>query len=259
MRARTALLASSLLISSLLATAPALAFGPERFAAKAVEIDGVYGSVTVVVDPAARDVTIGAGGSAKWLPSVAVSKSGDTVRLEQKDRPRNMNDRNRDEQITVNVVVPPGTALLIDDQVGDSRIGDLNGPLTFKNMQSGKVRAGSVTTAQVGITGSADVVVGDVAGPAKVAISGSGDVELGKVAGGVDVAVSGSGDIKVGAVDGAVAVSISGSGDVEIGPGRADPLRVDISGSGDVRVAATVVNQTIRNSGSGSVRIGKGG
>lgn len=252
MRSTAVLLASTLV----LAAAPALAFGPQTYTAKSVEIEGVFGTVTVKVDPSARDVTVSAGGSARWLQEFEASQSGDALLLEQRDRPERMRLKDTDDQITVDVTVPPGTALILEDHAGNATIGDLDAAVTLEDLQTGRIVVGRVTAADVGITGGAAVEIGAVGGPLNVTVSGSGDIKTGPVSGNVMTRISGSGDVVIGSVNGKVDTKISGSGNVELGGGRADPLIVGISGSGNVKVMATVGAQEIRNSGSGKVTIG---
>lgn len=262
------------IFSTILAATPAFAFAPQSFTARAVEIDGVYGTITVTVSPGAGEVTVSASGSPRWLPEFVAERSGDTLRLVQKDRPRRINDDTRDQRIDVRVTVPAGTALTLSDQIGDATVGDLDGPFTLDSLNSGEVTVGRVTMARLNITGSGDVVVAGTSGDAVAAIMGSGDVRIdrvggaldarimgsgdiqaGPVAGGVNAAIYGSGDIAVASLDGAADAQISGSGDIDLGTGRADPLTVQINGSGDVRFAGAVGAQTVRNTGSGTVRI----
>lgn len=266
--------AISAIFATLVSATPALAFAPQSFTARAVEIDGVYGTITVTVSPGAGEVTVSASGSPKWLPEFKAERSGDTLRLVQKDRPRSINDDTRDQRIDVRVTVPAGTALTLSDQIGDATVGDLDGPFTLDSLNSGEVTVGRVTMARLNITGSGDVVVAGTSGDAVAAILGSGDVRIdrvggaldarimgsgdiqaGPVAGGVNAAIYGSGDIAVASLDGAAEAQISGSGDIDLGTGRADPLMVQINGSGDVRFAGAVGTQTVRNTGSGTVRI----
>ncbi len=260
------------------AALPASAFETRSFPARAVAIDGVYGTVTVSVDPGAREVTVSASGSPKWLPEFTAERSGDTLRLVQKDRPRQMRGDDKANQIDVRVTVPAGTALTLSDQIGDATVGDLDGPFTLESLNSGEVTVGRVTTATLNITGSGDVIVAATGGDAVAAIMGSGDVRIdrvggalnarimgsgdiatGPVTGGVNAAIFGSGDIAVASMAGTAEARISGSGDIDLGSGRADTLTVEINGSGDVTFAGSVGSQTVRNTGSGSVRIGPRG
>lgn len=267
---RTAAAATALLV---LTAAPALAFERQSFDAKALAIDGVLGTLEVTVDPNATQVTVDVDGAQRWLDEVRVRQSGERVELVQKDRPRRINDRDREDWLAVTVTVPTGTALTISDYIGEGKVGDLSGPLTLDDIQSGELEIGQVTTldlgisgsgditvagaetADVGINGSGDVKLGPVTRDLTVRISGSGDVQAQRTAGKTDLSINGSGDITVAEVDGPVSVAISGSGDVRLRSGTADPFAVSISGSGDVEMGGTARNQTINQSGSGSVRV----
>ena len=266
------------IFATILAATPALAFAPQSFTARAVEIDGVYGTITVTVSPGAGEVTVSASGSPRWLPEFVAERSGDTLRLVQKDRPSNMGERTKDQRIDVRVTVPAGTALTLSDQVGEATVGDLDGPLTVRALHAGEVTAGRVSVANLNITGSGDVTLAGTSGDAVVnilgagdvridrvggaltaRIVGSGDIQTGPVARGVEALISGTGDIEVARLDGPASATISGTGDIDLGAGRADPLAVQISGTGDFRFAGTVGTRSIQNSGTGTVNIRTGG
>ncbi|QJE72246.1 hypothetical protein HHL28_03250 [Aerophototrophica crusticola] len=103
---RTTILTTAAL--ALLGT-PALAFGPQDFTARAVEVDGVFGSLEVVVDKSATKVTASVTGPERWLQEVTVRQQGDRLVVEQKDQPDGMRRwDDRKDWIAVKLTVPPG-------------------------------------------------------------------------------------------------------------------------------------------------------
>ena len=108
----------------------------------------------------------------------------------------------------------------------------------------------------IGVAGSGDVKASG-AGWAEVHVSGSGDVSLGEVRGALTTAISGSGDVSAASINGPLEARISGSGDVKIHGGRATTMRVHIAGSGDVNVAHVNGSVTKHIAGSGDVNVGR--
>lgn len=250
---RAAILTTAAL--ALLAT-PALAFGPQEFTAKSVEVDGVLGTLEVVVDKAATKVTASVTGPERWLQEVTVRQQGDRLVVEQKDQPDGMRRwDDRKDWVAVRLTVPVGTALEVEDFTGEGTVGDLGAALLVDDMTAGRLAVGNVATAKIGISGSGDIVLGDVARDLSVEINGSGDVRTGRTSGQLEVEINGSGDVEVARVDGPVKVEVNGSGDVSLKAGTADPLAVAIAGSGDVTLDGVARNQAISKAGSGDVRV----
>ncbi|MEX0644466.1 MAG: DUF2807 domain-containing protein [Parvularculaceae bacterium] len=190
------------------------------------------------------------------------------------------------------VTAPAGTDLTFDDAIVAAVAGDLNSNV---KIGGGYVQAafGDLKGAEIGINGSGDVTVGDVAETLKVAIGGSGDfiggaarrgeftiggsgdVRVGAISEDAVMSIGGSGDIKAAAIGGALSASIHGSGDVNVGAvgkgarlsiaGSGDlglagvygPVRIDIAGNGDVAIAeGRAENLAISVAGSGDVLFG---
>lgn len=146
---------------------------------------------------------------------------------------------------------------LANSGCGDWTVADQNGPLRLSMSGSGDVRAGTVTAADVRISGSSDVYVRAARGGLTAAVSGSGDINAATVNGPLRVRVGGSGDVKV--HDGAVTdmnVSVAGSGDVRFG-GVAQSLLANVAGSGDVSAARVTGQVTKHIAGSGDVSVGR--
>jgi hypothetical protein len=140
---------------------------------------------------------------------------------------------------------------------GDWTIADQAGALRAHLSGSGDIRAGSAGSADVQVSGSADVVMAVVRGGLSANIAGSGNVTAARVDGPLRARIGGSGDLRV--RDGQVGdmdVAVAGSGDVRFG-GVARSLEAKIVGSGDVsvgRVTGQVSKQVV---GSGGVTVGR--
>jgi hypothetical protein len=131
--------------------------------------------------------------------------------------------------------VPPGTGLVIENVTGEVVIGDLGGPLSFA-MTAGSARIGRVGATRIELRGSGDVRIAAVTDRLEVAIEGSGLVE---VAGGRVDTFSGT---------------ISGSGDIRF-HGTARRARAEILGAGTIGVHEVLEEPDISVVGTGSVAI----
>lgn len=175
---------------------------------------------------------------------------------------------------TINITVPAGTDLLADSAVLKLTAGDLQSDVVTK---SGHIEGeiGDVASGKIGIHGSGDMVLGDVADKLLInihgsgdfragtsatlvaSIHGSGDIDVGDVAGDAEASVHGSGDILLRDVGGSVELSSHGSGDVRAGT-VGGGLELSSHGSGDLEVASISGPASISQNGSGDVRIGGG-
>lgn len=140
---------------------------------------------------------------------------------------------------------------------GDWTIADQTGALHLVLSGSGDVRAGSAESADLAMSGSADVALRTVRSGLSAVISGSGDVAAYSVSGALHARIGGSGDIAVHNGDVTdMDVAVSGSGDIKLG-GVARTLTAVVSGSGDVTVGRVTGQVIKRVSGSGDVNAGR--
>lgn len=250
------MLKSFLLATALTLTAlPALAFGPQDYAAKEVTVKGVVGRLSVKVDSGASKVTASVTGPDRWLSLVEVRQEGGDLIIRQKESSRNWRTSGKDDWIDVQITVPVGTKLEIDDFSGEGVVGDLRGAFSIDGMNSGKLSVGHVSTASVGIDGSGDVALGDVDRDVSLEINGSGSIATGRTAGNTALEINGSGEITLAHANGPINAEINGSGDIRIKSGVADPLAVEINGSGSLLLDGVARNQSVEQSGSGSVKV----
>ena len=140
---------------------------------------------------------------------------------------------------------------------GDWTVAPVNGPLNIGVAGSGDVSAAGAGWAEVRVSGSGDVKLGEVRGALTAAISGSGDVAAASINGPLDARIAGSGDVQVrGGRATTMHARIAGSGDVTM-KGPADSLDASIAGSGDVNVGHVSGPVTKHVSGSGDVNVGR--
>lgn len=139
---------------------------------------------------------------------------------------------------------------------GDWKVADQAGPLRVSLAGSGDVGAGTATSVDVHVSGSADVDMVAALGGLGVTVTGSGDIRLARVDGPMKVRVGGSGDVTVrgGAVTD-LDVGVAGSGNVTFG-GVARSLQVNVAGAGDVKVAKVTGPVSKHIVGSGDVTVG---
>ena len=146
---------------------------------------------------------------------------------------------------------------LRDSGCGDWTAAPVSGPLNVGVSGSGDVRAAGAGWAEVHVSGSGDVGLGEVRGALTASISGSGDITAASINGPLDARISGSGDVRVkGGQATTMRVHIAGSGDVTM-KGPAQSLDASIAGSGDVNVGAVSGSVTKHIAGSGDVNIGR--
>lgn len=119
---------------------------------------------------------------------------------------------NYSARIDIDVMVPAGMLLEIDDGSGDINVRDFQGELRIED-------------------GSGDIQISNVTGPVRID-DGSGDMELRNIDGSVEIE-DGSGDIEIDGVGGDVVIEDDGSGDIDVRDVRGDFIARD-TGSGDV-------------------------
>ncbi|MEO0400590.1 MAG: DUF2807 domain-containing protein [Pseudomonadota bacterium] len=141
-------------------------------------------------------------------------------------------------------------ACYVYGEIGDTEeayVGVVSGSV----LTMGDVKA----TLEVDVSGNAGVRIAN-ASAVDVDISGSGDVVLGQIDGMLDASIAGSGRVQAGKVTGPMTVRIAGSGGVAVAGGRVDPLKAIIEGSGVVIFDGTASSTDLRLSRSAEVRLG---
>lgn len=248
---KSILFAAALSLSAL----PALAFGPQDFTAREVSVKNLIGRLDITVAAGADKVTASVTGPDNRVADVTVRQQGKQLVIEQSRPWRRADKVTREDWVDVKITVPAGTPLAVSGFIGEGNVGDLQAPLTIDSHTSGTFRAGHVTTAAIGISGSGDIRLGKVDNNLSAEIAGSGSVQTGETAGKVTADVRGSGKFTLDRVDGPMAIAIKGSGDVIVKSGTIDPLTVSIVGSGKVIIDGQVRSQSISRIGSGTVII----
>ena len=153
---------------------------------------------------------------------------------------------------TVKLRVPAGTDLLIEDTVLHLTAGDLASNVEIGGSHVEGV-LGDLASADIGIHGSGDISVGNVAEELAINIHGSGDFDAGN-AGALSASIHGSGDISLRDIDGPATARIHGSGDITFGDidGAID---VETHGSGDVLAGVVSGGASAKSHGSGDLSL----
>ena len=145
--------------------------------------------------------------------------------------------------IDVNIAIPAGLIIELDDGSGDINLADVSGDLSIDDGSGGIELARVTGDVQIN-DGSGDVRVEEVTGSVRLE-DGSGDLELSNISADVHVLGDGSGDIRIATVGGNVTVDDDGSGDIRVrdvmgsfetgDTGSGDVDHSDVRGRVDVR------------------------
>lgn len=133
--------------------------------------------------------------------------------------------------IDVNISIPAGLVIDIDDGSGDLTLSDVSGDFRIDD-GSGGIEIERVTGDVRIDDGSGDIWIQDVTGSVRLE-DGSGDMELSNISGDVHVLDDGSGDIRIETVGGNVTIDDDGSGDIRVRDVRGS-FETGDTGSGDV-------------------------
>jgi DUF4097 and DUF4098 domain-containing protein YvlB len=161
----------------------------------------------------------------------SAAKAELTAKIEEEFTLSSLFGHHNDAWIDLDVRVPRGLALAVDDGSGDIDIRDCDGNLELED-GSGEIRLENLK-GQVNIEdGSGEITLAKIGGALKIE-DGSGDIEL--VDAGGDVTIDdGSGDIHLQRVLGSVTID-DGSGDIEI-DGVEKDVTIEEAGSGGVSI-----------------------
>ncbi len=258
----------------------------DSYDANRLVIHDFIGTLTIETAPAGEAIGLHVDATTAQLALLPVTQDGNTLTISwngEPDRKRRWYEfwrgrwmfemRDLDNYPTMVLTVPADVAIDIDGLIGRWTIGDREGDLTV-GAERGEGTIGATQTANISVSGDAEVTFGPVADYLHATVAGSGSL-FGGMAGRADLSVAGSGRLVVGDVAGALSVNVAGSGQVTTG--SAASLEASVSGSGVVQlgavadgfhasvqgsgsVGAAVVNGafSVSVSGSGSVRVDEG-
>jgi hypothetical protein len=245
-----------------------------------VKVDSLVGHLRVEVKPQAQ-VSVQISGRKPRLDRVSVHASGDTLVVASENDNEVWDWKSwfdfsahdsSERDVDVHVVVPKGTAIRVDDMVGDAQIGDTEGDMRFEAVAS-TTTIGKVKDARISMMGSGRIQMSEVMGTLKLDIAGSGKIkaastksvdadiagsgsaELGAIDGGLSLDIAGSGNFNAARVNGPVKVGIMGAGSVNIPQGTANPLHVDIMGAGNFVFGGEAIDPHVSALGSGRVKL----
>lgn len=236
-------------------------------------IDGVYCQKIDIQPHASSEITIAISGSQTAVDSIAVSESGGTISIVgngasggsnviiQNSRTNgtiscvgglfvdgvtiisggggvNINTASKETQLSMEIMVPIGTAIECDCSCHYLTVGDIEGDLLIDS------------------SGNSHILVGKIHGLG-LDTSGMCDIEVERVEGDVKIDTSGTCNAKIqsGEID-KLNVDVSGMGDVSV-LCTARRAHLDVSGMGDIFVSHVVNKPRQHKSGMGSIRVGK--
>lgn len=249
-------LAVALALGVLSAAAPALALGPDSYAARTLQFPEFFGTVEVTVDPAATAVTVTGTGDPAKLKEVTVSLSGDTLRIARPipDGPKTI-DMEKDDQPVLRLTVPAGTSVALGDYLGGFTAGDGLSALALDSGLAARLTLGRIGSVAVTARGAVQMTLAEVTESLDIDLRGAGQMDIGSTSGPVRIDIRGMGNVDVGRVQGPVAIAIAGAGMVAVDAGRADPLSVTVSGLARVAFEGEAVNPAVSKTGLASVSI----
>lgn len=251
-RPRRATAALPALLALLVLPLPALA--AETFDARAFRVEDLIGEVDVRVESGTGRIGVSVTGPEDLVKRTSVVLRDGEVVVDQDLEGLGRRERDED-QISVRVSVPAGSAVTIGNLIGEARIGDLDGPLTLALASAAEVKAGRVSRADLRLSGAGAVTLGTVAGPFDLSISGAGDVRTGSVGGPVKVGISGTGNVEIASVAAPVSIGMSGMASVAVRGGHTPRLEATISGMGSLDFDGVADSRSIRNTGIASVNV----
>jgi hypothetical protein len=194
--------------------------GWHSFDARALKLDDVVGTVRVDVKDSGP-VALQINGLPDRVKNVHVAVKGNTLVIESERIGTVWDWRhwfdfrgggNKPSALQINVAVPRGMPLDIDETAGNVTIGNTMGPLKFSVQGYTQSSVGDVASADIDMAGAGRLTLGNVAGNVKIDAAGSGNIRIGNV-GRLNADIAGSGSIAVGNIRGGVDVDIAGSGD----------------------------------------------
>lgn len=236
----------------------------EAFATTNIVINRFIGTLVIeTVDAPGTTLTVSATAAQRDL--LPINAIGDTLTIDWEGEPDEARSwfqfwRGRGsfrmadlpDYPTLTLRVPRSANVQIEDIMGRWNVGNLTGDLAFSAVE-GEGALGDAGNARLVATGSADIIMGAVAGTLDANVSGDGVIRA-ESAGTARLDTSGSGDIIVGPVAGDVAISVSGSGSVGLGS-ITGTVTGTVSGSGDLAVAAISGGITLAVQGSGDAQV----
>lgn len=218
--------------------------------ASQIVVDVGAGDLTVVGQDGTTDVTVSGTAYARSdedLDRVRLiaNRDGDVVRI-RTDIPRNVRGR-----IDLEMTLPQGVNVEIEDSSGDAEVRGLSGERIDVEDSSGDLSIQDVSGALNVEDSSGGLRIRGVVGDVTIEDS-SGDIEVENVQGRLEIDDS-SGDIDVRSIEGDVVVDDDSSGNIEARDVTGSVRVVDDS-SGDIRVDGVGGDFIVEDDGSGSIQ-----
>lgn len=235
-----------------MSAASALAFGPERFDARAVQVKSVLAEVAIQVDDGATGITVQAEGADRaLLDRLTVRQEGDVVVLDM-NLPRGEERTfklERNDAPRISLTVPRGMNLTVNDIIGSLEAGSGLGRVDVALKSAATMTFGTVDRLIVDAKGALNLQVDEVREELMVSLHGASNVQAGETKGPVDLKVRGVGNVDVDRVDGPVRLSLNGIGRINVSAGHADTLDIDASGLGAISFDGEAERRAVSKSG----------
>ncbi|MHA1565783.1 MAG: GIN domain-containing protein [Alphaproteobacteria bacterium] len=222
-----------------------------EFDARSVIVDDFIGTLNVEVRIGGT-ITVAMTGPDEKLADIVVRLEGENLVVRRGMGSTKVSQHfDAESYPVINIQLPAGMPLVIDDMDGEAHIGDLNAPLTIF-AASLDATIGNVTSADIDRLGSGDITLGHVTGALNADLSGSGDITAAS-AGSVNIQKRGSGDVTLGPIARNFTANMRGSGDIDVH--SAAMADIQKRGSGDVRFGTVRGEFFYRSAGIGDVDI----
>ncbi|MBF0178629.1 MAG: DUF2807 domain-containing protein [Magnetococcales bacterium] len=219
-----------------------------NFAARAIELEGIHGEVSIMPG--------GSGNQVQWrhAKGATAAFNGQLVNGVVRFSPKPGNDGGS----SVNVRTEGGVTV-VESGVGNRVSVNVGHSGTSVDVRSKPpprlelvVPKGTTIRAR---QSSGKWRIGDVEGPVEFSLL-SGEADIGRV-GATMLLLDGAGEIRVSHVTGNLKAVVDGSGSLHVNDGRLEMLRVTLNGTGDVHVGGVARQAEVALNGTGNIDIAR--
>lgn len=136
----------------------------------------------------------------------------------------------------VSIRMPEGYPVTVRGVIGNTKIGDINAPLTANVRGTQTINAGKVKNANLSVQGDGDINVREVNGSLSGMVTGNGDITVqGGNVSTLTASVTGNGDFKFKGSAQNATLSVTGNGDIDIKHVANRPF-TSVTGNGDISI-----------------------
>lgn len=220
--------------------------GPSSFQASSLIVEGLVGSLDVVVgEMPTMEVMLEGPDESLRKYDIKVDKGNLLIALRKID--------NKIKPVKATVVLPKNTPINIKDLVGKVVVGNSNSTLALHNIV-GNVTAGNLSHAIINTSGKADIKLGDVAKDLKIESKGDIKLSANKICH-TSIYTDGLGQITIAEINGDLAIDMKGDANVKILGGEAHKMSVSMEGDGIVHFEGITKDPDLKMVGAGKLFI----